>query len=191
MSHPTMSPATPHSGPYRFTIAWIAGLAITLVHIGTAAFLWFSFRHHPAFTDDISPPEVTLPLTVACVVSIAKWFIDTRGLRKSDQQYGWPMVAFATIVIVTFLVCLPLGPYLYMTGTIAQVETLNEFYLFVESVMGGVFALLFSELFGTSDQTEQYPAPLIATSGVSGRSARFPPAPRSAIMPANKQQEQR
>lgn len=145
------------SGPYRFTVSWTVGLAVTLVHIGTAAFLWFVFKHHPTFTEDINAPEVTLPLTVAYVVSITKWFIDTRGIRQSDEQYGWPMVAFALLVIVTFLVCLPLGPYLYMTGDIKDAKTLNDFYLFVESVLGGVFALIFGELFGTSKTGSDQP----------------------------------
>lgn len=147
-----MNEAVPTSGPYRFTVAWIVGLVVTLVHVGTAAYLWFVFRHHASFSGEISAPEVTLPLTVAYIVSITKWFLDTRGIRNSDAQFGWPLVAFIAIVIPAFLIALPLGPYLYMEGTIQSPETLNAFYLFVESVLGGAFALIFSELFGTSEK---------------------------------------
>lgn len=141
------------NGPYRFTVAWIAGLITTVVHIGTAAYLWFSFRHHPSVTDDITAPEVTLPLTIAYFLSITKWFIDTKGHRRSDLRYGWPMVCFTGIVITAFLIALPLGPFLYIQGDlIRNAQTLNEFYLFVESVLGGAFALIFSELFGSSEE---------------------------------------
>lgn len=137
---------------YRFTVSVVSALAITIVHVGTAAYLWFSFRNHPAFTEEINTPEVSLPLTVAYVVSITKWFIDTKGIRNSEEIYGLPFVIFIALVVGSFLLSLPLGPYLYLRGDIQDAATLNSYYLFVESVLGGMYALLFSEMFSTAEK---------------------------------------
>lgn len=136
---------------YRFNISVIAALAITIFHVGTSAYLWFGFRNHVAFTEDINSPEVTLPLTVAYVVSVTKWFIDSKGIRRSDETYGLPFVVFIGLVVGAFLISLPLGPYLYLEGSIQDAAMLNSYYLFVESVLGGMYALIFGELFSASD----------------------------------------
>ncbi|MEM6898509.1 MAG: hypothetical protein AAF583_01885 [Pseudomonadota bacterium] len=137
--------------PYKFWVAAIIGLLIVVVHIGTSAYLWFSFIHRPAYDPSINSAEVTLPLTIAYVVSVVKWFIDTKGRRATDETYGIPLVVLIVLVVGSFLIALPLGPYLYLQGTILEPALLNQYYLFVESVLGAMFALLFGELFGSSD----------------------------------------
>lgn len=140
--------------PFKFTIASRVGLSIVVVHVATAAYLWFSFRHHPSFNPEIHAPEVTLPLTIAYVIATVKWFFDTRGIRNSDERYGYPLVILITFISGCFLLALPLGPYLYMSGTIFDPKSLNDYYLFVESVLGGMFALMFSEMFGVTNKTK-------------------------------------
>ena len=135
---------------YSFWVAGIIGLLIVIIHIGTSIYLWFSFVNHSLFKDEIAAHEITLPLTVAYVVSVIKWFIDTKGIRKSDETYGWLLVLLIVIVVGCFLIALPLGPYLYLSGEIKTADGLNKYYIGVEAVLGVMFALLFGEMFGTA-----------------------------------------
>ena len=136
--------------PLKHSVSCSVGLSIVVVHIITSAYLWFGFRHELTVKSDIHAPEITLPLTVAYVVSVVKWFIDTQGKRSSDDTYGIPLVVLIILVAGSFLIALPLGPYLYLSGAIFEPETLNQYYLFVESILGAMFALLFAEMFGSS-----------------------------------------
>lgn len=136
--------------PYKFWVATVLGMAIVVVHIGTSAYLWFIFAGHASYSDDIIAAEVTLPLTVAYVVSVVKWFLDTRGKRTTDETYGWPLVVLIGLVGGAFLLAMPVGIYLYMSGAIFEAELLNQYFLFVESSLGAMFALIFADMFGNA-----------------------------------------
>jgi hypothetical protein len=127
-------------------VSMILGLILITMHLVMTSFLWFKFS-------DISTvyiEKMALPISAAFSVSIVKWFIDNKGIIKEEDRVfvGLPYVILVTLVMSALGIAYVGGAlwYLYFDSSMEPSE-LNNFYLFVQSTMGGMLALLFSDLY--------------------------------------------
>lgn len=127
-------------------VSMILGLLLITVHLSMTAFLWFKFSNVSA----VYVEKMALPISAAFSVSIVKWFIDNKGIiREKDRIFvGLPYVILVTIIMAALVAAYVGGAlvYLYFDPSMKPTE-LNNFYLFVQSTMGGMLALLFSDLY--------------------------------------------
>jgi len=125
----------------------IVGIFILIFHVGMSAFLWFWFS--PNNDPAIYIEAISLPLTAGYSVAVVKWFSETGGLITSDEQFGITYVFVITLIVGIFLICLPLGPLLYLKSPEMTPEKLNQFFLFVETSLGALFSIVFADMFKT------------------------------------------
>jgi|GEM_PF-4425902 len=127
-------------------VSMILGLVLITVHLGMTAFLWFKFSS----VSTVYIEKMALPISAAFSVSIVKWFIDNKGIIKENDRIfvGFPYVILVTIIMSALVAAYVGGAifYLYFDTSMKPSE-LNNFYLFVQSTMGGMLALLFSDLY--------------------------------------------
>ena len=127
-------------------VSMVLGLILVTVHLCMTAFLWVKFSDYSA----IYVEKMALPITAAFSISIVKWFVDNGGVvRKKDRIFiGLPYVVLITIIMSALVVAYVGGAVLYLYfDTNMKPEELNDFYLFAQTTMGGLLALLFSDLY--------------------------------------------
>ena len=127
-------------------VSMILGLLLITVHLVMTAFLWFKFSD----VSTVYVEKMALPISAAFSVSIVKWFIDNKGIiREKDRVFvGLPYVILVTIIMSALGAAYVGGAIFYLYIDISMEPTeLNNFYLFVQSTMGGMLALLFSDLY--------------------------------------------
>lgn len=120
------------------------GIAILVLHIFICIYFWVTFSKNP----NLAIAEITTPITAAYAVGVVKWFIDTQGLITKNDAIGIPYAVVIILINGTFLTLLVLGAYFYISDTSINENEINKFYVFVESMFGVMFALIFSDLFG-------------------------------------------
>ena len=90
--------------------------------------------------------EIATPLTGAFALTVVKWVIDTQGKITSKQTVGLPLIIILVLLTVALYGALIYGPYQYQIGS-WQPDELNRFFVFVETGIGGMFGLLFNDMF--------------------------------------------
>lgn len=126
------------------------GLVIVASHIGMTAYLWLIFQ--PNASKVVKAAEISMPLSATFTISVVTWFIATKGLIASDEKIGMPLVILSIMIVGSFLLALPVGPYLYLETDLSA-EGLNQYYVFVESALGGMFVLIFNFMFEKGKNT--------------------------------------
>lgn len=91
--------------------------------------------------------DISVPLTTAYVAAVVMWFFTHRGIIKSRQKIGMPLVVLILMIVVPFLAALFYLPATF-DWTSDRIEGLNEKYLYIESGFGLLFGIVMSELFG-------------------------------------------
>jgi len=138
----------------RFAM-WL-GLVIVLGHVFISLYLWTYFNF--GRDDGVFIKEVSLPVTLGYSIAIVKWFLDNHGIVTSDKKMGIPLVILITIVSLSFLGGLIVGPVVFASNQSLTADQLNDFYLLIESAFGALFSLIFSYLFseekGSTDEPE-------------------------------------
>jgi len=119
------------------------GLIVLIVHIFLSIYLWFIFEGR----ERTIAAEVSTPLTVAYAVAVIKWIVDNQGVFKSDKEIGIGYLVMISIVVFTFLGCLVGGPFIYKSNYDISPESLNKFFVFVESSFGVLFSIVFADMF--------------------------------------------
>ena len=85
-------------------------------------------------------------MTGAFALTVVKWVIDTQGLISSEKTVGLTLVVILLLLTVSLYGALIYGPYQYQIGS-WQPDELNRFFVFVETGIGGMFGLLFNDMF--------------------------------------------
>jgi hypothetical protein len=135
----------------------ILGIGIVIFHVAFSFWLWFYFN--PGFNSNgqLFVAELSTPLSATFSLGVIKWVIDTQGKITSQATIGLPFAFLLAFVTICLFVALVYGPLVYRSDTGMQPATLNSYFLFVDSTLGGLFALFFNDMFGRQD--DKAPAP--------------------------------
>lgn len=129
----------------RQRLSEILGMAVVISHIIINLYFWFLFGED----SNLIIKEISTPLTVAYVTAVIKWFIDNKEYRLRTEKVR-PAYAFIAILTVCLLiVSMPIGVFLYKTDMTISASRMNEFFVFVQSVFGFMFALIMGDLFAS------------------------------------------
>jgi len=124
-------------------VSFYVGITVLITHIFLSIYLWFFFDGQ----DKVVIAEISTPLTVAYAVAVIKWIVENQGNFQSPPTVGRPYAIIISVVVVTFLGCLIAGPIYYNINLDINPESLNKFFVFVESSFGVLFSIVFSDLF--------------------------------------------
>ena len=128
----------------RQSFALNIGIVILLFHTILAFILWFVVEFPGG---RVAVKEITLPVTVSYAVSVLKYFLDTGGRVTATEEIGIRLVVVIVILMGIFMISLVGAPFVYLSNAMISPETLNSFFLFVESAFGALIALIFSYLY--------------------------------------------
>lgn len=130
----------------RFAL-WL-GVVIVVAHIVISFILWAVFSYGQA--DGVFLKEISLPVTLGYSIAIVKWTLDNHGIVTDTQLMGSPLVVLISAVTIAFVGGLVITPIYFEMDRSVSKELVNNVYLFIESVFGGMFSLIFSYLYSAS-----------------------------------------
>lgn len=120
------------------------GLFIMAFHIILSLAFWFLVAI-PG--DRVAIKEISTPVTIGYAVAVLKYFLDVGGRVTATETIGIRLVIMITGVVTVFGVCLIVAPMVYLQNPGITPETLNSFFVAVESAFGALLALIFSYLY--------------------------------------------
>ncbi|MBF9028970.1 hypothetical protein HKCCE3408_01060 [Rhodobacterales bacterium HKCCE3408] len=131
----------------------ITGVLIVLGHVLLLCYLWVSFGA-PTGGGTLKVTEISTPITAAFALGVVKWIIDTQGRITSEKKVGVPYVVIFGVILLALAFGVVWGLNRYSKGE-WQPDQLNQFFVIIESGMGGMFGLFFNDMFGPAeDQTK-------------------------------------
>ena len=126
--------------------ASILGISMVVAHIVLLWYLWTVFGSVETENKSVYVAEIATPLTGAFALTVVKWVIDTQGKITSEKTVGVTLVIVLVLLTGALYGALIYGPYQYQLGS-WQPDELNRFFVFVETGGGGMFGLLFNDMF--------------------------------------------
>ena len=126
--------------------ASVLGISMVVAHIVLLWYLWSVFGNVDTANKSVYVAEIATPLTGAFALTVVKWVIDTQGKITSKKTVGPTLVIILLLLTFALYGALIYGPYNYQIGA-WQPEQLNRFFVFVETGIGGMFGLLFNDMF--------------------------------------------
>ncbi|UWQ59424.1 hypothetical protein K3722_04680 [Leisingera caerulea] len=126
--------------------ASILGISMVVAHIVLLWYLWTVFGSVEAENKSVYVAEIATPLTGAFALTVVKWVIDTQGKITSKKTVGVTLVIILILLTFALYGALIYGPHQYQIGS-WQPDDLNRFFVFVETGIGGMFGLLFNDMF--------------------------------------------
>ena len=126
--------------------ASILGITMVVAHIALLWYLWTVFGNIATENKSVYVAEIATPLTGAFALTVVKWVIDTQGKITSEKTVGLTLVVILVLLTSALYGALIYGPYMYQQGA-WQPDELNRFFVFVETGIGGMFGLLFNDMF--------------------------------------------
>lgn len=150
-------------------IAMVLGLLLIGVHLTMTAFLWFKF----ADNSSVVVEKMALPISAAFSVFIVKWFIDNRGIIKDKDRIfvGLPYVLMVVMIVFALITAYVGGAFVYLYDKSMDPSQLNSYYLFVESTMGGMMALVFSDLYDKPAERAEKGVPAALSGNITAESS--------------------
>ncbi len=130
--------------------ASVWGLSIILFHILLSFYLWFIFNPKFNSSGEFLVAEISTPLSVTFALGVVKWVIDVQGLIKSEPKVGVLYVVTLSLVSGALYAAIILVFWNFRLMEPSP-EQLNSFFLLIDSALGGLFALFYNDMFGTSE----------------------------------------
>lgn len=129
--------------------ASVLGISIVVFHVTFSFYLWFSFYPNFNLGGDLTVAELSTPLSATFALGVIKWVIDTQGKITSEETVGLTFIVLLSFISIALFLALAYGPYKYtVPGSGMEPKALNSYFLFVESILGAMFGLFFSDMFG-------------------------------------------
>ena len=136
--------------------AWL-GVAIVAFHIFLSFFLWLAYKPMVAgVVSGVEIEKIALPLTISTSISIVAWFNLNGSDLESTKTLALPFVVLILMVVGAMGIGLLWEPIRGVWNddppAPSDVAYINSSYAYIETVLGGIFYMLFNELYKTDDE---------------------------------------